>query len=271
MRCADRHPGAGQLPARRRLGDAEVCDDRVPVLVEHDVIGLDVAMDDFLLMRVRQRAGDVGEDLLDLGRREAAACRQNAGERLAPQKLHDEVDDSSRFPDTINRNDVRVLELGGGAGFALEALDEFLIEGERERQDLDRDFAVELLFVRFEYDRHAAAPQLVEDLVLLGELLAHHIDFRDLRRLDTRACRRSRRQVEAAGVAEFRGVLILGTAASAIQAILRGNRANLGFAPERVNRLARDDLESLRARDAHAARGIGENDGEPVIPFPDVA
>src|SRR6266576_4588018 len=72
------------------------------------------------------------------------------------------------------------------------------------------------------------------DLVLLGELLAHHIDFRDLRRLDTRACRRSRRQVEAAGVAEFRGVLMLGTAASAIQAILRGNRANLGFAPERV-------------------------------------
>ena len=33
----------------------------------------------------------------------------------------------------IDRNDAGVLEFGGGARFALEALDEFLVERERER------------------------------------------------------------------------------------------------------------------------------------------
>jgi len=45
-----------------------------------------------------------------------------------------------------------VLELGGGPGFALEALDELLIERQGERQYLDRDVALELLLARFEDD-----------------------------------------------------------------------------------------------------------------------
>jgi len=90
-------------------------------------------MHDFLLVRIRERAAYFGEDFLDLGGRQAAAGRQNVGERFAPQKLHDEVNDAPRFPDAVDRDDVRVLELGGGAGFALEALDEFLIERQGER------------------------------------------------------------------------------------------------------------------------------------------
>src|SRR2546425_2672445 len=129
-----------------------------------------------------------------------------------------------------------MLELGGGAGFALEALDEFLIERQGERQNLDRDFAVELFFLRLEDDRHAPAAELVEDFVFLVELLAHHIDFRDLR-LDAHAGRRRRGQVETARIAELRGVLILRATAGAIQFSLRGVRANLGFAPKTVNRV----------------------------------
>src|SRR5205807_7902406 len=136
-----------------------------------------------------------------------------------------------------DRDDVRMFELGGGAGFALEALDEFLIERQGERQNLDRDFAVELFFLRLEDDRHPPAAQLVEDFVFLVELLAHHVDFRDVRRLDAHTRRRRRGQVEAARIAELRGVLILSATAGAIQFGLRGVRANLGFALETVNRL----------------------------------
>ena len=236
VRRADRHSGPGQLAARRRLRDAEVGDHRVPVLIEHDVVGLDVAMDDFLLVGVGERAAHFGEDLLDLGGRQYATRREDAGERLAPQKLHHEVNDSARFPDPVNRDDVRVFELRRRARLALEPLDEFLVERERERQHLDRDFAVELLLFRLEHDRHAAAPQLFEDFVLRVELLAHHVDFGDVRRLGAHAGGRHRRQVEAARVAELRGVLILGATARAVQSDLRGDGANLGFAPETVNR-----------------------------------
>ena len=73
-----------------------------------------------------------------------------------------------------------MLELGGGAGFALEALDELLVEREREGEDLDGDVALELAFARLEDDRHAAAAELVEDFVLLFELLPNHVDFGQL-------------------------------------------------------------------------------------------
>src|SRR3989475_7461507 len=73
-------------------------------------------------------ARDLGKDLPDLQRRQAAAGRQNVGQRLAAQELHHEVNHAARFADAIDRDDVRVLESGRRAGFALEALDEFLIE-----------------------------------------------------------------------------------------------------------------------------------------------
>src|SRR5574341_34672 len=159
-----------------------------------------------------------------------------------------------------------MLELGGRTGFALEALDEFLIEGERERQYLDRDFAVELLFLRLENDRHAAAAQLVEDFVLLGELVANHVYFGDVRRVDARACGRRRGQIETARVTELGSVLILGAAARAVHPVSEGAGPNLGFALRPVN-----NLEALRARDTRAGRGIGDDDAEPIAALRHVA
>src|SRR5205823_7903081 len=173
--------GAGELATGGGLGDSEIRHDGVPVLVEHDVVGFDVAVDDFFLVRVREGARDFGENLLDLHGRQAAASRQNTGERLAAQELHHEANHAARFADAVDRNNVGMFEFGRGTGFALEALDEFLVEGEREWQDFDRDLAIELLFLGLEDDGHAAAPQLVEDFVFLVELLAHHVDFRDFR------------------------------------------------------------------------------------------
>src|SRR6266540_2534542 len=223
MRRANGHAGPRQLPTRRRLGDAEVGDHRVAMFVEHDVVGFDVAVYDFLLVCIRERAPYFGEDFLDLGRGQAAARPQNVGQRLAPQKLHDEVNDSARFPDAVYRDDVRMLEPGGRTSFALETLDEFSVERQGERQHLDRDFSVELFFFRLEDDRHAPAAQLVEDFVFLFELLAHHVDFRDLRRLDAHAGGRHRGQVETARIAELRGVLILRATTGAIQFGIRVN------------------------------------------------
>ncbi len=229
MRRADGHSGARELAARRRLRDSEIRDHRQPVLVEHDVVGLDVAVHDAALVRVREGARHLDEDLTDLARGERAARGQHGRQWLAAQKLHDEIDHPAGFADAVNRDDAGVLELGGRTGLALEPLDELLVEREGERQDLDGDFAIELGFLGLEDDRHPAAAQLVEDFVLLFELLAHHLDFRQLLLLLDGADRSRRRQIEAAGVAELRAILILGAAAGAIQSDLRGSRGNLGL------------------------------------------
>src|SRR2546422_7650303 len=100
------------LAAGRRLRDAEIGDDGHPVLIEHDVVGLDVAVHDPALVRVREGPGDLDEDLADFGRGERAAGGEHARERLAAQELHDEVDDAAALADAIDRDDAGGLGLG---------------------------------------------------------------------------------------------------------------------------------------------------------------
>ena len=54
-RRAHGRPGHGQSLGFHHFGDAEVCDDGVPIAVHHDVGGLDVAMDDAAAVRVAER------------------------------------------------------------------------------------------------------------------------------------------------------------------------------------------------------------------------
>src|SRR5256884_8657398 len=88
--------------------------------------------------------------------------------------------------------------------------------------DLDGDLALELLLPRLEHDRHAAAPELVEDLVLVLELLPHQLELGQL----LGGLDRSRREIQAAGAAEFTGVVVLSAAAGTVHQFSEG-RGNL--------------------------------------------
>ena len=68
VRRADGHSGAGELLPGRRLGDPEVGQHALPELVEHDVVGLDVAVDDAALRGVAQRAAGLEQQPADLRR-----------------------------------------------------------------------------------------------------------------------------------------------------------------------------------------------------------
>src|ERR1051325_6088241 len=141
------------------------------------------------------------------------------------------------FRDAVDRDDVRVFELRGGTGFALEALDELFVEREGERQHFDGDFPLQLLLFCLEDDRHAPAAELLEDLVLRVELLADHVDFGDFLRLGDGADGRRRGQIEAARVTELRSVLVLGATARAVHPVSEGAGPNLGFVGRPVNNL----------------------------------
>ena len=65
----------------------------------------------------------------------------------------------------VDRDDVLVLQPRRRRGLAAEALDELLVAGEAVVQELQRDLALELQVVRAVHLRHAAGPDVLEDLV----------------------------------------------------------------------------------------------------------
>ena len=68
-----------------RQRDAEVGEQRAPgLVVQEDVVGLDVAVDDAAGVRVRQRGRDVGEDGLGSLGREARRPRASPARACGP-------------------------------------------------------------------------------------------------------------------------------------------------------------------------------------------
>ncbi len=91
-RRADARADVGEARVAAQLGQPEVDEDGAPVragAAEHDVFGLDVAMEQTCVVGVLQAGQDVGRDLGGLRRRQRAALELLA-ERGARQKLHRE-------------------------------------------------------------------------------------------------------------------------------------------------------------------------------------
>ena len=141
---------------------------------QEDVVGLQVAVDDPLAVRRRQRVGDVpGQEHRAAGR-EAPAAAQVAAQALAHQVLHhdvgvavgqdaavDDVDDSG-VPDQRRR--ARLVE---------EPRDDLLVRGELRQQYLDRRLAGDVL-VLAQVDRaHAPLTELGNDPVAPDGLPNH--------------------------------------------------------------------------------------------------
>jgi hypothetical protein len=158
------------------LGDAEVDDlghvSARPVGHDEDVRGLDVAMDDALRMRGRERARDRQEHLDRLLRRHPAPPLQPAGERHALEELHhqerlagfglSEIEHAHDRRMAEPRRRARLPEQALG-GVDIEAL---LVE------HLDRHIDVEPQAARPPHRPHAPDAQPANDLVLAGEDVA---------------------------------------------------------------------------------------------------
>ena len=127
---------------------------------------------------LRVGEGEAVEDLLHdrelvLEAREGA-LREQLPQVLALEQLHGHVGHALLLPEVVDGDDVRVVELGGGLGLALEAVAGALVLAELAGDDLDRDLAAEHRVEGAEDLAHGALAELLHDLELadLGELHA---------------------------------------------------------------------------------------------------
>ena len=108
---------------------------------------------------------DVDRDRQRLGERQRTGAREAIGERLAFEILEDEELVVAVAADVEERADVRMLQRRDGARFALEALAQLRVGGERVGQDLDGDGAIEPRVTRAVDLAHPARAERRDDLV----------------------------------------------------------------------------------------------------------
>jgi len=93
-----------------RSGNAKIGDDG-NAAGHHDVLGLDIPMDDAVLVRVLQRAADFASDLEGGCDWKLLFAREELAEGLAFDERHDVVKEGARrhLPRVEKRKNVRVL------------------------------------------------------------------------------------------------------------------------------------------------------------------
>ena len=168
---ADERAGLREAVLGRREREAEVHhagpDVARVVARRHDVLGLDVAVDDAAGVAVVERLGDLRPDVEDVAEAERAFAQELPQVR-AGQDRHDEEERPLVPAEVVDRDDAGVVHLRDDLGLALEALLGVLREVPG-RDQLDRDLAVQDGVLRAVDDAHPAAAELGEDLVAVGE------------------------------------------------------------------------------------------------------
>jgi hypothetical protein len=111
-------------------------------LGQHDVAGLEIPVHDAGLVRGGEGIRDLNRNLKRLVEWQGA-LHQAVRQRLALQVLHDEVRRAVLLAHVIERANVRVIELGNRAGFAVEPVAELRIGRKVVGKDLDGDRPIE--------------------------------------------------------------------------------------------------------------------------------
>ena len=114
--------------------------------------------------RDRRVGGFSGAETAPSGGRRRLLHSPSFGDRLGQglplDELHGVVVDAALAADRINRDDVGVVELGGGQGLGLEPPELGRVHGRREREHLQRHPAVQRTLHRLVHHPHAPAAHL---------------------------------------------------------------------------------------------------------------
>src|SRR6185369_12313449 len=154
----------GRAVRLRQLREAEVQDLDAAVPRDEQVLRLQVAVDDALVVRGGEAVRDLHRVVRRAAGRELAAGERRA-QRLSLEQLLDDVRRALRLADVVDGRDVRVVEDAGGLRLLLEAAEAVAILGEGRRKNLDGDVPGETRVPRAVDLSHPARADLAEDLV----------------------------------------------------------------------------------------------------------
>ena len=129
-----------------------------PVFGEHDVAGLQVAVNDAAAVSFVERVGDFGANFQNLfgGKR---AFGETVSKAFAFDAFHDQEISAVLRADVEEGTDVGMIQRGNGFGFALEAEFARGIRGKMRRQDFDGDGAIEACIASAVDFTHSARAQ----------------------------------------------------------------------------------------------------------------
>jgi hypothetical protein len=142
-----------------------------------DVVRLDVPMHEALTVGVRQRVRCLARDLESVGEGQLLLPLHAVAQRLALDKRHHVVQQPlTRGPGVVERQDVRVAELGRDLDFSEKPLGT-----ERDREilvkHLDRHHTIVLEVAGEVNGRHTSGTKLLLDIVAIGEACSEALDY----------------------------------------------------------------------------------------------
>ena len=143
------HDHSGRGDERRRLRpvgriqprQTEVQDlhaDAVAAGSQHDVLGLEIAMDDAALMRVRECVGELARQSQHVSGGRPRAVRDRLAQRAAVDEFGGEVEFAVDFFEGVHDTDARMHEPGDDARFAAQPLPLRRVAGQRRRDGFQR-------------------------------------------------------------------------------------------------------------------------------------
>ena len=116
--------GHGHVQIVLDAGNAEIHDLDPTVLQDHEVGGLNVAVDDVAFVRVLQAVADLDDVVELVHHRQRTLLADHDVKALAFEELHHQEGRAVTIPQVVDDDDVLVLQAAGGFRFAMEALQE---------------------------------------------------------------------------------------------------------------------------------------------------
>jgi hypothetical protein len=126
-------------------------------------------MHDATFGSIRERSTNFDQDSVNVLGGKVVVLTKTIGERPTFHVLHHEENRVASAPNPVDWDNVRVLERGGNARFALEPLDKGGVERQRSWENFNGDVAIQGALASAEDDGHSAAAKFLEDVVFVRQ------------------------------------------------------------------------------------------------------